>query len=555
MATKAEIMTVLGWDDAALVKGVNKASNLVTGLSKKLASLGTGAIGGTFKGLAFFNQAAEGMQKLMYPAQKLGELMLDAFGKASDMEQTQVAFKTLVGSAEGAQKVLQELVTLGAETPFEFPELATAGRMLIAFGEDSKTVAETLRNIGDVSSGIAAPIGEIAEIYGKVRVQNQLFAEDINQFQGRGIPVVAELAKITGQSATQIKKLASEGKITFPFIEQAFINLTSKGGLFFEGMKDQSKTFAGLKSNLADVKTALEVAFGTPIIKSLKPLLESMTTWLGTVKVDANDIGQAIGKWVEYLTGAFKAGVGMDAFFLDMKIGFTKVAQFFESALESSIPEWIKDWYTGGKMALSELEAVQSIHDAEDQKWLGQITPEEANQRIKNATIKAEKYQNKLFGNDDPLGDQLKSFQNQRKSLGQQSEAARRNAAIDEQRSKGWKPAAEGEKKNAAGLKAALSALGDRETLTGMVNKTIRAFSMGGANSTEMNESVLRKQLKSRAENIKTQLGSRMGDTNYPGAKAFEGLRSELKLIREQVISIGSGTRGGLLGFSEGHSS
>ena len=537
MAQKAEIMTVLGWDDSAMVRGIEKAGNLVSGFSKKLANLGTGAIVGTFKGLAFFNQAAEGMQKLMYPAQKLGELMINAFGKASDMEQTQVAFKTLVGSAEGAQKVLQELVTLGAETPFEFPELATAGRMLIAFGEDSKTVAGTLRNIGDVASGIAAPIGEIAEIYGKVRVQNQLFAEDINQFQGRGIPVVAELAKITGQSATQIKKLASEGKITFPFIEQAFINLTSKGGLFFEGMKDQSKTFAGLKSNLADVGTALEVSFGTPIIKSLKPLLESMTTWLGTVKVDATDIGQAIGKWVEYLTGAFKAGVGMDAFFLDMKIGFTKVAQFFESALESSIPGWIKDWYTGGKMALSELEASQSIRKAEDQKRWGEITPEEANQRIKNATIKAEKYQNKLFGNDDPLGDQLKSFQNQRKSLGQQSEAARRNAAIDEQRLKGWKPAAEGEKKAAKGIQDALKAVSGLDKEWTKYNETI----MTSAVETEKLRQLIGKHQKLGLQNsyneIQTKISSRalLGESGYTSQSEKKELIGQLKIITKEI--------------------
>jgi hypothetical protein len=41
-------------------------------------------------------------------------------------------------------------------------------------------VPVTLRRIGDVSAGVQAPISEIAELYGKARVQGRLFAEDIN---------------------------------------------------------------------------------------------------------------------------------------------------------------------------------------------------------------------------------------------------------------------------------------------------------------------------------------------------------------------------------------
>jgi len=107
---------------------------------------------------------------------------------AANFEQTKIAFTTLIGDAAKAEETLARLRKLGAETPFEFPELADAGRKLIAFGEGADTVPETLRRIGDVSAGIQAPIGEIAEIYGKARVQGRLFAEDVNQLTGRGTP-------------------------------------------------------------------------------------------------------------------------------------------------------------------------------------------------------------------------------------------------------------------------------------------------------------------------------------------------------------------------------
>jgi tape measure domain-containing protein len=171
---------------------------------------------------------------------------------AADFESTQVAFATLIGDAAKAEETLAKLRKLGAETPFEFPELADAGRKLIAFGEDADTVPETLRRIGDVSAGIQAPVGEIAELYGKARVQGRLFAEDINQLTGRGIPVIQELARQFGVSDSQVKKLVETGQVGFPAIERAFIDMTSEGGKFAGMMAQQSRTTKGLFSTLKD---------------------------------------------------------------------------------------------------------------------------------------------------------------------------------------------------------------------------------------------------------------------------------------------------------------
>ena len=171
---------------------------------------------------------------------------------ASAMETTQTAFKTMLGSSGAMLETLGEIKKLAMSTPFEFPELANAGKMLLAFGEAAKDIPDTLRRIGDVSSAIAAPIGEIAEIYGKARTQGQLFAEDINQLTGRGIPIIREFAKILGLPEGAIKKLAEEGKITFPLLDQAFRNLTGNGGQFFNMMAEQAKTSAGLWSTLKD---------------------------------------------------------------------------------------------------------------------------------------------------------------------------------------------------------------------------------------------------------------------------------------------------------------
>ncbi len=197
-----------------------------------------------------------------------------AIAAAADMESTGVAFKTLIGDAAKAAETINRLKQLGAETPFDFPELADAGRKLIAFGEGAETVPDTLRRIGDVASGVQAPIAEIAELYGKARVQGTLYAEDINQLLNRGIPIIQEFAAILGVSEGQVKKLASEGKIGFAALERAIIRLTSAGGRFHGMMAEQSTTTNGLLSTLQDGFGELYRIIGAPINDFLKPILE-----------------------------------------------------------------------------------------------------------------------------------------------------------------------------------------------------------------------------------------------------------------------------------------
>lgn len=318
----------------AAVAAANKAHRTLVG---SLTS-GFGAVSGSLRsvvsGMHQLNGAVELVQRT---ATGLASMVQSILQPAADMEQTRVAFETLVGGAEKATRVLGELSDLAFKTPFEFPELAKAGQMLIAFGEDADAVADTLRRIGDVASAVGAPLGELAEIYGKARVQNQLFAEDINQLTGRGIPIFTELARVTGRSADEIKALAADGKITFPLLDQAFRNMTSAGGKFFGMMAQQSGTWNGLMSSLSDAWTRLKTAFGAPILDSLKPILESgvelMTQMLGQAKA----VGTAIGEWMTYIRGAFEAGSGWEALQVEMKLGAIEFVDTLEKGIHRVI--------------------------------------------------------------------------------------------------------------------------------------------------------------------------------------------------------------------------
>lgn len=168
------------------------------------------------------------------------------------MEQTNIAFKVLIGNEEQAKELLTDIQDLAAETPFEFPELAKGAKMLSAYGTEAAKIVPTLTMLGDVSSGLSVPLEQLTLAYGQVRAANRLTGAEMRQFINAGVPLAEELAKMFNTTQAEIKDMTEEGKISFADVEQAFANMTGEGGKFEGMMLKQSQTAAGLRSTLKD---------------------------------------------------------------------------------------------------------------------------------------------------------------------------------------------------------------------------------------------------------------------------------------------------------------
>jgi tape measure domain-containing protein len=206
----------------------------------------------------------------------LGLLGGAAVRAAGQFEQLQVSFETMLGSAEKASELLKGLSRFAAETPFELTEIGDAAKQLLAFGTASDEIVPTLTMLGDLSAGLNIPLGDMAYLFGTTRVQGRLFAQDLNQFVGRGIPLIQELAKQFRVPEAQVRKLVEEGKVGFPQVQQALQNLTGEGSQFGGLMAKQSRTLFGLLSTLRDNLAAVARSFGAQLL----PMVKSVTTWL-----------------------------------------------------------------------------------------------------------------------------------------------------------------------------------------------------------------------------------------------------------------------------------
>lgn len=181
----------------------------------------------------------------------------------AEFQSLDASFTTMLGSKAKANELMNQIKQSALTTPFEVKELATGAKSLLAYGIAAEDVNATMLKLGDVASGLNIPFTELTQIYGKINTQGRLFAEDINQLQGRGIPIVQELAKTYGKSTEQIKLMVEAGKIGFKDVETVINNLTSAGGMFYKSMEAQSKTLNGQISNMQDAWSNMLNALGT----------------------------------------------------------------------------------------------------------------------------------------------------------------------------------------------------------------------------------------------------------------------------------------------------
>lgn len=170
----------------------------------------------------------------------------------SEFQQLEIAFGTMLKSKEKANALMAQMTDLAAKTPFGLQEVSEGAKRLLAIQVPAEEVTETLRRMGDVAAGLGVPMGQLIHVYGQVKAQGRLFANDLYQFMNAGIPIIAELSKVVGKSETEIKDMVSAGKIGFPEIQAVIKNMTNEGGLFFNLMAEQSKSLGGQISNLQD---------------------------------------------------------------------------------------------------------------------------------------------------------------------------------------------------------------------------------------------------------------------------------------------------------------
>lgn len=203
-----------------------KIDNAFSGIGKSVASIGAA-----------------------FSAQQLARQIIQVRG---EFEKLEVSFNTMLRSEEKATALMSQLTKTAATTPFGLQDVAGGAKQLLAYGMEAEKINETLIRLGDIAAGLNIPLQDMTYLFGTTMVQGRMYTQDLNQFVGRGIPLIKEFANQFGIAESKVKDLVTEGRIGFPQLQKAIIAMTSEGGQFAGLMEAQSKTIAGQIANLED---------------------------------------------------------------------------------------------------------------------------------------------------------------------------------------------------------------------------------------------------------------------------------------------------------------
>lgn len=267
---------------------------------KKMASSADGATK-RVKSLADELSKASAMAgKLGKAVQGLGSLATGAFAKdivngllgagaasikaAAQMRQYEIAFQTMLKSADEGTQMLRDLQKFAAETPFDVPGVVSAGQQLMAFGFKAKEVIPMLTSLGDAAAGLGqgtAGVSRLAYALGQMQTSGKLNAQDMMQLTSAGISAWDMLADAAGVSIAEIKDMTSKGMVDS---KEAVKVIVAGMNEEFGGMMAKTSTeVSGLLANIEETAGTTSAVIGQYMINAfnIKGILKTASDALG----------------------------------------------------------------------------------------------------------------------------------------------------------------------------------------------------------------------------------------------------------------------------------
>lgn len=231
-----------------------------------------------------------------------------AFQAATAMEMQKVGFTSLMGSATKATEVMKKLYKFAAVTPFEFPEVATWGKQLLAMGYQVDQLIPVLTSLGDAISSVGGRGETMSRVMlnmAQMISQGKLTGGDMRQIAIAmpGIQINKLVAKELGMTMKEYQKAMSKGAIEATRGIEALVRGLSKVGK--GGMEMASKTMLGLMSTLKDTWRSFltnpdGTGAGDKMGAKIKPILEDLLAKAqklerdGTLERWSTSVGRAL---------------------------------------------------------------------------------------------------------------------------------------------------------------------------------------------------------------------------------------------------------------------
>jgi len=200
----------------------------------------------------------------------------------AQIEQYRTMFTTLTGSAEEADKIIQQLQADAQKSPFDSASLIQANQYLISAGVSAEEARKTILNLGNAVSatgGGSAELERMAQNLQQIKNVGKATSQDIKQFANAGINIYGLLAEATGKSVEQVKDM----DVSYELLSDALAKASAEGGKYYGAMEAQGQTLNG---SLSATKESIQMLLGEimesamPVIVKVLEKVREVINWL-----------------------------------------------------------------------------------------------------------------------------------------------------------------------------------------------------------------------------------------------------------------------------------
>lgn len=174
-----------------------------------------------------------------------------------EFQSMQTAIETMVGKA-AASGLMAQLKEMAKISPLTLTDMVNAEKMMLGFNIQAEDTARYLQALSDISMGDSVKFKSLTLAFSQMSAAGKLMGQDLNQMINAGFNPLQIIAEKTGKSISTLKDEMSKGAVSAEMVQQAFIDVTSAGGKFYQMSENASKTINGQLSMMQD---ALDNAF------------------------------------------------------------------------------------------------------------------------------------------------------------------------------------------------------------------------------------------------------------------------------------------------------
>lgn len=280
---------IVGEDQASSAfRSISEASrqtaNDVGGLGGAFNSMSNTIASGVVKGQAvigLFNgilSAAQGVTSA------IGGFINTTQRMNSDLENTKGSFGVLLGSAEKATEMINQMRVASQTTTMSFEEFRNSGKYLLSFQFEASKVVDITKSIGAAVYALnAQDVGGMERIIralGQMKAAGKITLENLNQLTEVGVPAIKMLSDVFGTSTSQMTEMIHKGLLP---ADQAIDGLINQFKRLYGASGDQmAQNLSVVTSNLGDFWQQAQQVVGSGVFTVYKQQLQEVTKVLGS---------------------------------------------------------------------------------------------------------------------------------------------------------------------------------------------------------------------------------------------------------------------------------